>query len=293
MVFESHGDADCTIGPDELRARLHAALEKLGPRERVLLVPPDYTRLHSFAGELTRYAWEFYGDRVKGILPAVGTHFPMKEEEIRSMFGEVPMDLFMDHDWRRDTVKLGMVPGSFLESCSGGAVNYDWPVELSRHIVEGGYDLVLSIGQVVPHEVVGMANHSKNLFVGTGGAEAIHKSHFLGAAYGMERVMGRADTPVRAVLDYAAEHFLKDFPVVYVQTVVGTSAGKELAVRGLYISDDRTCFEEASALALLVNFQMLDRPIQKAVVYLDPGEFRSTWLGNKSARAWRWPTERS
>ena len=281
LVFESYGHETCIIGSVELRRRLHAALDQLGPRERVLIVPPDITRFHSRAGELTRYAWEYYGDRVKGVLPALGTHYPMTTEEIHHMFGDMPRELFLDHDWRRDTVTLGTIPGSFLAEISEGRVTDDFPVQLSREIVDGGYDLILSIGQVVPHEVIGMANHSKNLLVGTGGPEAIHKSHFLGAAYGMERVMGRTDSPVRAVLDRASRDFLSEIPVVYVQTVVGRD-GEGLALRGLFISDDRTCYEEASALAKKVNFEILDQPIQKAVVYLDPTEFRSTWLGNKA-----------
>ena len=282
MNYESYGGESCDIGESELRTRLRAALEKLGPKERVLVIPPDFTRFHSRAGELTRYAWESYGDRVKAILPALGTHFPMTDAEIGEMFGNVPADLFVKHDWRADVVTLGTVPGEFVSRVSDGAVDDDWPAQVNRIIAEGGFDLILSIGQVVPHEVVGMANHGKNIFVGTGGAEAINKSHFLGAAYGMERMMGRADTPVRKVLDYALEHFLSDRPVVYVQTVVGRADDGTLKVRGLYIGDDRECFESASALSLKVNFEMLEKPLDKVVVYLDPAEFKSTWLGNKA-----------
>ncbi|GAB1358914.1 hypothetical protein MASR1M31_06930 [Porphyromonadaceae bacterium] len=148
-------------------------------------------------------------------------------------------------------------------------------------LIEGGYDLILSIGQVVPHEVLGMANYNKNIFVGTGGAEGINKSHFIGAAYGMEKVMGRAINPVRKVLNYASDHFAKDMPIVYVQTVVSGGADG-LQLRGLYIGDDMECFEKASALSLETNFVMMEREMKKVVVYLDPEEFRSTWLGNKS-----------
>ena len=149
-------------------------------------------------------------------------------------------------------------------------------------LVEGNFDLILSLGQVVPHEVIGMANYNKNIFVGTGGPQGINKSHFLGAVYGMERIMGRANNPVRAVLNYASDHFAKDMPVVYAQTVVGKNAGGELVVKGLYVGDDAECFELAAELSLKVNFQMLDRELNKVVVYLDPSEFKSTWLGNKS-----------
>jgi nickel-dependent lactate racemase len=148
--------------------------------------------------------------------------------------------------------------------------------------VEGGYDLILSIGQVVPHEVIGMANYNKNIFVGTGGPEGINKSHFLGAAYGMEKLMGRADNPVRRVLNYASEHFGSELPVIYVLTVVSRGEQGDLKVRGLYIGDDLECFTLASRLSLKVNFEMLDEPLEKVVVWLDPEEFKSTWLGNKS-----------
>ena len=94
--------------------------------------------------------------------------------------------------------------------------------------------------------------------------------------------MGRASSPVRDVLNYASEHFAGDLPVLYVLTVIGRMPDGELVVRGLYIGDDEECFLKAAALSLEVNFQMLDQPLQKVVVYLDPEEFKSTWLGNKS-----------
>jgi len=137
--------------------------------------------------------------------------------------------------------------------------------------------------------VMGMANYNKNLFVGVGGSKAIHFSHFIGAVYGMERMMGRADNPLRKILDYATEHFLKNkLDVVYFQTVIGpklqqSSEGPQvLQTRGLYISRERDCFEQAAKLSLKVNFSLLDAPLKKVVVYLDPEEFKSTWLGNKS-----------
>jgi nickel-dependent lactate racemase len=135
---------------------------------------------------------------------------------------------------------------------------------------------------VVPHEVIGMANYNKNILIGTGGREGINRSHYLAAVYGMERIMGRADNPVRRVLNYAADHFLRQMPIVYVQTVVGRAADGGLATRGLYVGDDAECFRLAAELSLQVNFEMLDEPLRKAVVYLDPHEFHSTWLGNKA-----------
>jgi len=127
-----------------------------------------------------------------------------------------------------------------------------------------------------------MANYNKNIFVGTGGQEGINKSHYLGAVYGMERMMGRADTPVRKVLNYASDHFAKNLPIIYVLTVVGKNAQGNFGINGLYIGDDFECFKLASELSLKVNFELLDEPLKKVLVYLDPSEFKSTWLGNKS-----------
>jgi nickel-dependent lactate racemase len=257
-------------------------LAKLGPRNKVLAVPPDQTRAHSRAGELTRYAWQYYGDKMQAVLPALGTHVPMNPEQIAHMYGDMPLDLFKVHNWRTDIETLGEVPAEFIREQSEGKLSYAWPAQVNKLISRGGFDLILSIGQVVPHEVIGMANYNKNILVGTGGRDGINRSHYLGAVYGMERILGRAVNPVRNVLNYASDHFLKNLPIVYVQTVVGRREDGSLAVRGLYIGDDIECFNRAAELSLKVNFEIVDEPIKKAVVYLDPEEFHSTWLGNKA-----------
>ena len=282
MIYFEKGSQDMVLTDQEIREALHLALDKIGPRNKVLAIPPDITRFYSKAGLLTEYAWEYYGGAMTDILPALGTHVAMTDQEIGKMYGSTPRSLFRVHDWRNDVVTLGEVPAQFVEDVSEGKVSYSWPAQVNRLLVEGGYDLILSVGQVVPHEVVGMANYNKNIFVGTGGPEGINKSHFLGAAYGLERMMGRANTPVRQVLNYASDHFASDLPLLYIQTVIGRAQTGELVVRGLYIGDDEACFLKASELSLQVNFQILEKPLDKVVVYLEPEEFKSTWLGNKS-----------
>jgi len=280
-LFFAAGSPTTDFSPEDLKHGVWKALDALG-RRKVLCLPPDITRFHSRAGELTRYSWEYYGGRLTDVLPAIGTHFPMTDCEMGTMFGDMPRDLFRAHDWRGGVVTLGEVPAAFIREQSEGKLCYPWPAQVDRLLVEGGFDLILSIGQVVPHEVIGMANYNKNIFVGTGGAEGINKSHFLGAVYGMERIMGRADNPVRRVMNYASERFASHLPIVYVQTVVEKDETGRLVVRGLFIGDDAECFERAAELSLKVNFVMLDREIRKAVVFLDPAEFRTTWLGNKA-----------
>ena len=282
MIYYEVGSPTTALSDQEIREGLFEALKKIGPRKKVLAIPPDITRYYSKAGLITQMAWDYYGEKLTDVLPALGTHAAMTDAEIKKMFGSVPLELFRVHDWRNDVVTLGEVPGSYVEEVSQGKVSYNWPVQVNRLLVEGGYDLILSPGQVVPHEVIGMANYNKNIFVGTGGPEGINKSHFLGAAYGLEKIMGRAETPVRAVLNYASDHVASQLPILYVQTVIGRDEKGGLVVRGLYIGDDKECFMKASELSLKVNFEMLDHPLEKVVVYLEPEEFKSTWLGNKS-----------
>jgi nickel-dependent lactate racemase len=282
MIYFDCGSESKEFSVDELRQGLYEALGKLGPRQKVLIIPPDFTRYHSKAGILAEMVWEYYGDAVTDILPALGTHVAMSDDEIRTMFGKVPHTLFRVHNWRQDVVTLGEVPASFVQKVSENQVDFSWPAQVNKLIIEGNYDLILSIGQVVPHEVIGMANYNKNIFVGTGGKEGINKSHFLGAAYGMERIMGRADNPVRQVLNYASRNFTSHLPIVYIHTVVARSDAGTLNVKGLFIGNDTECFDKAAELSLKVNFELLSKPLKKVVVYLDPAEFKSTWLGNKS-----------
>lgn len=283
MLYYEIGSPNHELTADDLKKGLFQALHQLQGINKVLAIPPDYTRLPSRAGELTEFSWQYYGDKLTDVLPALGTHTPMTPEQISHMFGSLPASLIREHDWRNDVVNVGEVPASFVREVSEGAVDFPWPAQVNKLLLTGNFDLILSIGQVVPHEVVGMANYNKNVFVGTGGVEGINKSHFVGAAYGMERMMGHADTPVRRIFNYASDNFTQHLPILYVQTVVGLDkTDGKVKTRGLFIGDDYEVFDKAAKLSLEVNFEMLDEPLHKVVVWLDPTEFKSTWLGNKS-----------
>lgn len=282
MLYYSRGSVNENLSKEDLKNGLYEVLDKLGSKKKVLAIPPDITRLHSYAGKLTELTWEYFQNKLTDVLPALGTHVPMTEKEIAAMFGKVPQNLFRVHEWRAGLETLGIVPADYVKEISNKTVDYPIPIQVDKLLVEGNFDLILSIGQVVPHEVIGMANHNKNIFIGTGGKEGINKSHFLGAAYGMEKIMGRADTPVKRVLNYGSDHFQRGLPIVYVLTVIAKDVNGNLAVKGLYIGDDIECFNLAAELSLKVNFVMLDKPLKKVIVYLDPSEFKTTWLGNKS-----------
>lgn len=281
-LYCANGSVDTEFGSQQLSELIIESLSRLGRRTNVLAVPPDQSREHSRAGEIAGIVYEHYGDKLKAVLPAIGTHTPMRPDQIAHMFPGVPADLFRVHNWRTDIETVGEVPAAFIREQSEGRLDYTWPAQTNKLIAGGGFDLILSIGQVVPHEVIGMANYTKNILVGAGGREGINRSHYLGAVYGMERIMGRAVNPVRNVLNYASDHFLRHLPIVYIHTVVGRKQDGGLAVRGLFIGDDVECFLAAAELSLKVNFEILDRQIKKAVVFLDPSEFHSTWIGNKA-----------
>lgn len=271
-----------TISDGELRASLKKSIEGK-ELHKVLLLPPDYTRLYSGAGKITEIYYELLKDFCEvDIMPALGTHEPMTEEECLAFFGSgIPFEKIIVHNWRRDIVKIGEVPGEFVSQVSEGLVTDKIDVEVNKLIMDKSYDLIISIGQVVPHEVVGMANYSKNIFVGCGGSSMINSSHMLGAFYGMERIMGRDFSPVRKVFDYAQEHFLADVPLMYVLTVT-TNKDDETLIHGLYIGEGRKPFEQAVELSRELNLVHVKEPFKKVVVYLDPREFKSTWLGNKA-----------
>jgi nickel-dependent lactate racemase len=248
--------------------------------QKTLLIVPDFTRRHSNAGRIANLYYHLFGGGARAdLLVALGTHAPMTPGECAEMYGDIPYSRFIMHDWRKDTVRLGEVPAEFVAGVSEGLVRDGIDVEVNRRLL-GGYDLILSIGQVVPHEVVGMANHSKNIFVGCGGASMINASHMLGAFVGLERIMGKDHSAVRKVFDYAAERYLSDLPVGYVLTVT-TAPGGNIHTHGVYFGARREWFERAVRHAQKTNITF-ERPLRKVVVYLEPGEFKSTWLGNKA-----------
>lgn len=251
--------------------------------KNVLIIPPDYTRFHSNAGFITNKYYHLLTDKGVNvdILPALGTHVAMSDEELDKMYGDIPHDKFIVHNWREDVVKIGEIPAEYLTEISEGLWNDSIDVEINKLVMDPKYDLIISVGQVVPHEVVGMSNHAKNLFVGAGGSKMINSSHMLGAVYDMERMMGKDYTPVRKVYDYGFEHFLKDRSIIFCLTVT-TAPGGNIKTHGVFISEGRQCLNEAVKLAQQTNIDFVDRPFKKCVVYLDPIEFKSTWLGNKA-----------
>lgn len=282
----------------DLLDRLIESLPKAG---RILLAPPDITRCYSYGGAITAYLYHrLSGESTVRIMPAVGTHRAMtREEQIQFFGGDIPESAFLYHNWRRDTVEIGAVPGEYCAKVSDGRYADDIGVEVNRGVADGSYDLILSIGQVVPHEVIGMSNYTKNILVGLGGRPMINGTHMMGALCNLETIMGNTDSPVRAVFDYGEEHFLAETPLVYILTVAaqkeggtalagetdlmgGTTLQNKTSLLGLFAGASRAVYEHAAALARQRCITHTGRRAAKVVAYLEPEEFSSTWVGNKA-----------
>ena len=216
-------------------------------------------------------------------MPALGTHDAMTKEECLEFFGEnVPFSAIITHNWRTDVVNLGEAPAEFVSDVSGGLFNHAIEFEINKRILDTSYDLIISIGQVIPHEIAGIAGYSKNLFVGCGGSDMINKSHMLAAVYGMERTIGKDFSPVRKVFDFGEENLIRQIPLIYVLTVTAQMPNCADAILGLYIGRSRKLFELAVKQSQKKNLTFVDEPLKKIIVYLGEKEFKSTWLGNKA-----------
>jgi carbohydrate kinase (thermoresistant glucokinase family) len=287
------GDRSRVITTDELRAHIDTIVEQqvaASKPKRVLLVPPDHTRLYSRAGEITALFFERLerdGYEV-GVLPALGTHTAMTETDTKLLFGDtIPYARILHHKWQTDLVRLGEIGAGEIEVLSRGRITEPIPVEVDSELLNN-WDLVISVGQVVPHEVIGMANFTKNLVIGLGGAPTVHRSHFLGAVSDMETLMGRADGPVRHVVDAAFDRFIAPRAnVLWVLTVMkDTESG--VVQRGLFVGNGKSsetggaAYRAAAELAVDCNVDIMDREFTRVACWLDPNEFRTTWLGNKA-----------
>ena len=272
------------IGERELYAFAEESLTRIGrPVRRALIVPPDFTRSHSYGGRLTAMYYDLLKDRCDvAVMPALGTHNPLTDGEIDAFFGgEIPKDCYRVHNWRKDVSEIGEVPSEFVREATEGLYARPIRIEINTALLDTDLDVIISIGQVVPHEIAGMANYTKNILVGCGGEDIINQTHIIGAVYGMERLIGRPDNPVRKIFDYVQDHFLHKLPILYILTV--TNASRDgVQLEGIFAGTQRGVFEAAAQCSMQKNITLLDRPVAHVVAYLDEEEFKSTWLGNKA-----------
>jgi len=261
----------------EARRRICSA-----PR-RVLLLPPDITRMHSGAGWITEAFYNILDDEAEvHVIPTLGQHEPHTAQQNRTMFGDIPLDHIHVHDWRQGVTSIGEVPDEFVRNATQGAADWNIPIALNSMLLEQPWDLIINIGHVVPHEVLGFANHNKNYFIGLGGKETICASHIAAACCGIENNLGNLITPVRQCFNYAEEQFLGHLPDVYFQVVMARNDRGQLVHTGVCIGDDLETYLVAARQSQRQNIVVFDEPLTQVVCYMQEDEFFSTWVANKA-----------
>jgi nickel-dependent lactate racemase len=251
--------------------------------KRVLLLPPDITRAHSGAGRVTELLYQrFCAEAEVHVIPTLGQHVPHTAAQNQDMFGSIPLERIHAHDWRNGCVRLGEVPADFVAEVSRGAANWPIPVVVNRMLMKGAWDLILNVGHVVPHEVLGFANHNKNYFIGLAGKEMICAAHMAAACCGIENNLGTLVTPVRACFNKAEEDFLGGLPDCYVQIVMARNADNALVHTGFHVGDDAETYLAAARQSRAQNITVLDEPLRKVVCVMQADEFASTWVANKA-----------
>jgi nickel-dependent lactate racemase len=269
-----------------LRETVARAREQFGTKpRRVLLLPPDITRMHSGSGWITEYLYNLLRDEADvHVIPTLGQHEPHTREQNRAMFGSIPHERIHAHDWRSGVVHVGEVSADYVKQVSGGVADWPIPIWLNRMLIEEPWDLIINVGHVVPHEVLGFANHNKNYFIGLGGKDLICAAHMMAACCGIENNLGNLLTPVRQCFNKAEDELLGRFFLrdLYIQVVLARNAEGNLVHTGFHAGDDLETYLAAARQSREQNITVLEEPLRKVVCVMQGDEFFSTWVANKA-----------
>jgi nickel-dependent lactate racemase len=287
------GSGDREIDDAELEQHLDRIADSIVSDgvKRVLLVPPDHTRLYSRGGQITVHldrALRSRGIEVD-VMPALGTHRPLTASQCRLLFGDaIGVERVLEHRWRDGVSTVGEIPADEVSAIAERDLELSLPLTVNSTLVSGRYNLVVAAGQVVPHEVAGFGGYTKHVCIGLGGRETIHRSHFISAMCGIEETLGQVDAPVRTLINDAFERFLESrCRTLFLLTVVDNRGGVD-RLRGLFAGEGGmrasggAAFSAAAALAAALNITTVSEPYDVCVAYMNPIEFHSTWLANKA-----------
>ncbi|MDR2389675.1 MAG: lactate racemase domain-containing protein [Tannerellaceae bacterium] len=258
-------------------------LQRICPSPKnVLLLPPDITRAHSGAGQITNRLYHFFAPTANVyVIPTLGQHIPHTPEQNRWMFGDIPEEKILKHNWKTDGKQLGRINAAYLRAITDGKADWDIPIGINRIVLEEAWDIVINIGHVVPHEVLGFANHNKNYFIGLGCKETICASHIAAACYGIEKNLGNIVTPLRHCYNKAESEYLGALPDVYIQVTMRYNEEGELVHSGFYCGNDLDTYLLAAQQSMQENITVTP-PLKKVVAVMQGDEFFSTWVANKA-----------
>jgi nickel-dependent lactate racemase len=250
---------------------------------RVLLLPPDITRMHSGCGWITEAFYQVLAEESEvHVIPTLGQHEPHSREQNQTMFGSIPHQRIHSHDWRNGVNHVGEISADYVRQATQGAADWAIPIWLNRMLLEQPWDLIIHIGHVVPHEVLGFANHNKNYFIGLGGKDLICAAHMAAACCGIENNLGNLLTPLRRCFNKAEDEFLGALPDFYVQVVLARDPQGRLVHTGIHVGDDLETYLSAARQSRDQNITVLEEPLSKVVCVMQEDEFFSTWVANKA-----------
>jgi len=213
---------------------------------------------------------------------ALGTHTPLPEKELLALYGISPRrreeefgrSEFFNHRWDLPAtfVRIGQLAEKEVADISGGLLKETVPIDINRKIFD--YDLILILGPVFPHEVVGFSGGAKYLFPGISGGEFLHFFHWLGALITCSGIIGVKDTPVRRVINRAIENI--DIPVHCLSMVV---AGQN-SLCGFYAGDVNNAWAAAADLSAQIHVIHKEKPF-RIVLGKAPEMYDEIWVGGK------------
>jgi lactate racemase len=212
-------------------------------------------------------------------LVALGTHPRMNEAQLTRLIGCPVIDgicgkaRVVNHRWDLPGTfaDLGTIPASEVETASGGLLSDPILVKINKMLFD--YDQVLICGPVFPHEVVGFSGGNKYLFPGVSTGEMINQTHWLGALLGSYNLIGTRCTPVRELIDRAAEKVKA--PVACFALVLADGG-----IAGLHFGTAREAWRASVDLSSQKHIEWVDRPFRRVLSVL-PTMYDDIWTGAK------------
>lgn len=273
-----------TLSDDDIREWVaqHIPVNDFADK-RILLIIPDTTRTSPLP-VIFPALHELLAPTARKIdaLVALGTHPPIPEETICQLLGITEeerttryanTELF-NHEWDNpeQLSTLGELTAAQTAEISDGLLSENVPVQINRHI--HNYDLLLVVGPVFPHEVVGFSGGNKYFFPGISGPELLNFFHWLGALITNCGIIGVKKTPVRQVVDQSAQ-----FIPVERRCLASVVDGKANPY-GLFYGTPESAWEQAADLSAQVHIRRVPKPFSQ-VLSCAPPMYDELWVAGK------------
>ena len=284
------GSPEANLGRVAMRSIINDALSPIPEGSRVVAIVPDKTRDDTTHILLPMAIDELTDKRLGSfeVLIAQGTHAPMTDSEKYAKTGREAWATWTreseihDHRWNNpsELIELGELGSETVSELTGGTYSEGVKVSVNRRISPANCDVVLIFGAVLPHEVAGFAGGAKYLFPGVSGRELTNVTHWIGALSGIESVIGRVDTPVRRMIEAAAD--MVPARIISFSSVVSRVNDGTMKTRALFAGDLRKTFRAAAEVSRDAHIRRTGRKYKRVVALLDR-HFDELWTGGKAS----------